>query len=122
MKRVFPIFLIVILLFAACEKGTRYYRTSKDKFPPKPPDFDVLVTEGDLDRHYIEIGVIQVVRKADNPFDEIQPEQLIPLFKEQGRLIGADAVIKVYYDLPEDAVERIKKLTGRGIAIKILSY
>jgi len=79
---------IIALLLAGC--ATTFMSYVDQKYPPKSKTYKMPVFEGDIDRPYKKIGMIETV-------EYFEMTSALKMLKKYARECGADAVINVRY-------------------------
>ena len=105
---------LVLLLFSGCATSGDVARLSEATYPSLPDDAPVEVTTGDIDVPYEELAVV-VVRPT--PW-RIQTEasaiaDMNERLQAEARQVGAQAVIRVSYDLAD------KQTRATGTAVRV---
>ena len=97
--------LVIPLFFTGCAstKG-EFVKLSTDIYPPKSEAQEILLTQGDIDKRYKEIGIVKATgNQYTNDAECFEKIQRI------AREAGADAVIKAH-------VEKMERLVFREIS------
>jgi hypothetical protein len=116
------------LMFAASTAGCAVARrdfvqlNAGTHYPERPPDAPVVLSVGDLDRPYEELGVIHVSGVLRHGY-----ERLNDRMRARARQVGADAVIFVHYGtenvmsiIPFFVAIPYDVLTAGGLAVRSL--
>lgn len=94
--------LLVPLVITGCAstKG-EFVKFSTDIYPPKSKAQEILVTQGDVDKPFKEIGL---VKAKGNQFSN--EEECLEKVRQIAKGAGADAVIKAHAEKTERLVSR----------------
>ena len=98
------ILLCCFLSGCATSRGIPY---THKKYPPKTSNTEILLTTKDIDRPYEEIGMIEARSETSG---EYLRKELI----SRAQKMGADAVIKIQYDIQNKGI-------GSGIGTPVYS-
>ncbi|MCP5013679.1 MAG: hypothetical protein GY938_00140 [Ketobacter sp.] len=116
--KVFPVLAVLLMLMSGC---SGYRMTSN--VPPSSKDsaiesYPILVTEGDLEVPYDEIGPLEVIIRPASPFGAAPTERQARFgLMQKARDMGATAVIKVVFKEQFDLISW-GHIEARGIAVK----
>jgi len=106
--------LLIPLVFTGCARTKgEFVKLSTDIYPPKSKAQEILLTQGDVNKPYKEIGL---VKAKGNQFsnDEECLEKVLQIAKEA----GADAVIKAHVE----KTERLVSWTPAGKSPRTVKY
>jgi hypothetical protein len=112
----------VCLVLAGCAAGRNDFvrLNPATAFKPLPEDAAVLLTVGDLDRPYQEVGIIHVSGISRDGYDKLSEK-----LRSEARRVGADAVIFVRYGtenafsiIPFFVAIPYDVLAAEGLAVK----
>jgi hypothetical protein len=89
-------------------------------YEPRPADAPVVLTVGDLDRPYQEVGVIHVSGVSRDGYDQLNDKM-----RAKAREVGADSIIFVHYGtenvgsiIPFFVAMPYDVLTADGLAVR----
>ena len=94
--------LLIFLVLTGCAstKG-EFVKFSTDVYPPKSKAQEVLLTQGDVDKPYKEIGL---VKAKGNQFSN--EEECLEKIRQIAKVAEADAVVKAHAEETERLVSR----------------
>lgn len=101
------ILLIPIVITACARTKGEFVDLSADIYPPKSEAQEILVTQGDIDKSYKEIGLVKV--KGNQYADE---NECFDKIRQIAREFGGDAVINAKLEITERLVSR-KVIVGK---------
>lgn len=106
--------LLILLVFTGCAstKG-EFVKFSTDIYPPKSKAQEVLLTQGDVDKPYKEIGL---VKAKGNQFSN--DEECLEKVRQIAKGAGADAVVKAHVE----KTERLVSWTPAGKFPRTVKY
>jgi hypothetical protein len=100
------LFFCLIMVFAGCSRTMTDFAPFTTEGVSSPKGEEMLLTTGDIDRPYKELGIIVVRgrRRASG-------EKMMQLLKAEAKEVGADAVIKIEFG------RRYYRRQCRGVAV-----
>jgi uncharacterized protein YbjQ (UPF0145 family) len=94
--------LLIPLFVTGCARTKgEFVKLSTDIYPPKSEAQEILITQGDIDKRYKEIGL---VKAKGNQYTK--EEECLEKISQIAREAGADAVIKAHVEKTERLVSR----------------
>jgi hypothetical protein len=94
--------LLIPLVITACARTKgEFVKLSADIYPPKSKAQEVLLTQGDINKPYKEIGL---VKAKGNKFSS--EDECLEKVRQIAKKAGADAVIKAHAEETERLVSR----------------
>lgn len=85
-------------LIAGCTASGDFIRTDPTIYPAKPKYYDMPLFSGKPERSFKEIGRVTATKQATTVYEEVSENELIPMLKDKGREIGADALIDMKFE------------------------
>lgn len=109
--------LFVLLLVTGCTPTAEVAWLSESTYTPLEANQAIQLTTGDLDKAYEEMAIITVW--AERTFKERNVlEKLNELLRMEARALGADAVVRIDYEMQTSTGEADLKQSATGTAVR----
>ena len=111
MKKWFMFICLVMLCFGCARTMTDFAPFTVDSVTSQKGE-DILLTTGDIDRPYKELGVIFVKGRCT------RYEKIVEELKAKAKEVGADAVIKIKFGKSRRYYRRRQQCRGVAVSFK----